>query len=109
MTLREQITRDVADGGAFFDTATGFAEDATWTPTAQAARTLKIVWQDPFELSDVQGQFENRALSFLVRSSAVDGMRRGESIVRAGVTYYVLHVEHDGTGVARVFVSKEKL
>lgn len=65
---------------------------------------------------DVVGIFSNGAANALyaagtqpqlsVKSSDVAATARGTAVVVNGTTYAVAKIEHDGTGMARVFLEK---
>lgn len=89
----------------FFET-TDFAESASYTPAGGSASTIYVIFDNEFALSTVGVGYENLAPQVLAKTSDVSGATNGATIVINSVTYYVIGVEPDGTGISRLILSK---
>lgn len=95
MTLADDIDDDL--GEVFFDTALGFAVNAT---TSGAATIPGIFQKDYFEAAPGGGvNIESTTPIFRVESSTATGVDHGDSLTIGGVTYEVVEIQPDESGV----------
>lgn len=88
----------------FFDTANGFAETVTYQGTH-----IDVIFDDAFVNIGV-GQFggvESRKPACLAREADVPSVAHGHTVKRGAVTYHVIGVEPDGTGVTLLVLEKQ--
>ena len=89
----------------FFETS-DFAQSASYTPSGGSAATIYVIFDNEFSLSNIGIGFENSAPQVMAKTSDVSAATNGATIVIDSVTYYVIGVEPDGTGVTRLILSK---
>lgn len=86
-----------------------FAIPAIWTPSGGEATSIEVIFDAPFEAINVlTGEVDTTKPQCLVKSSAVDGISKGDVIVCNGGPYYVVKPQPDGTGITTVILSTEK-
>jgi hypothetical protein len=93
---------------AFFDTD-AFAQTATYTRIGYPSVSISVIFDS--EYSVVEGVVETGmgvpAPQALCKSSDVANASRGDTLLVGGMTYYVLEVKPDGTGVTTLVLSKD--
>lgn len=90
----------------FFDN-NPFAESVVYTGYGLSPATIKVQFEDPYQLTIAQGiEYQNANPNCLCKTSEVATVDDRATIVRGGVTYYVIDTQPDGTGVTRLVLSK---
>ena len=108
MTLKTDMTTDLDD---IFFLNDEFSEDLTLTPAGMAARTIKGIFDEPFEaVSPATGEVETTAPAVIVMTSDVSGVvNHGDIITRPGGTRYeIIGIRPDGTGVTELLLSRDE-
>lgn len=91
---------------AFFDN-NPFAETISYTGYGLAAASIKAQFEDPYQLTSAQGiEYQNANPNCLCKTSDVPTADDRATIIRNAVTYYVMDVQPDGTGITRLILSK---
>ncbi|MBW7887451.1 MAG: hypothetical protein H3C35_03695 [Bacteroidetes bacterium] len=91
-----------------FLTHNPFAETVSITLEGEQAKSVRCIWNEPYQLTIVQGVgFQNSFPNGLFASNDVDGINDKATMVRNGVTYYVMEVQPDGTGMTTIIFSKD--
>jgi hypothetical protein len=91
--------------GFFLD----FATPATWTPSGGEATSIDVIFDAPFEAVNVlTGEVDTTKPQCLVKSSAVEGISKGDLIECGGVTYYAVKPQPAGAGITTVILSTEE-
>ena len=87
-----------------------FAEVVTYTPSGGAPVSIKVQWEDPYQLTAMQGiQYQNANPNCLCKTSDVAAANDQATIIRSGVTYYVTETQPDGTGITRLILSTQQM
>lgn len=89
----------------FFDTVNGFAETVTYQGSSQ----IDVIFDDAFVNVGVGqlGGVESRKPACLAREADVPNVAHGHTVKRGAVTYHVIGVEPDGTGVTLLVLEKQ--
>jgi hypothetical protein len=91
----------------FIDT-NPFAETVTYTASGGQPVSIKVQFEDPYQLTSAQGiEYQNSNPNCLCKTSDVANANDEAMIVRNGITYYVKEVQPDGTGITRLILSKD--
>jgi len=94
-----------ADRAAFLST---FGEAVTYTPQGGQPRSIDMIFDGPQRVQNVQtGEIEMTAPEGLCDTGDVSGVKHRDTIERQSVTYYVIGIEHDGTGMTTLILSKD--
>ena len=103
MALSTNLATDLND---VFFSSDDFAVSATWTPSGEAAQTVKGIFDKEFievEIGDTIVQ--ERELTFTCQSSDLTSpaqIAEDDTLAIDSVTYVVIREEKDGTGVSMV-------
>jgi hypothetical protein len=82
--------------------------EAVYTPYGEAARAIRVIWGDPFMVSNVAGvEYQNAAPVVLASTESVEGATDQATLAVAGIVYNVREVQPDGTGFTRLILSKD--
>lgn len=93
--------------GPFFNN-NPLAEDVVFTASGGTAKTIKAIFDAPFQLTAVQGiQYQNSNPMAHVKTGDVAGVDDAATLVRNGVTYHVTSAEPDGTGITTLILSTQ--
>ena len=87
-----------------------FAEDATFYPVSGSGSgsVIPAIFDDGYQETNIGGtSYQNASPRVTVRTSDVPSISVGSVLVMRSVTYYVMTVDNDGTGVSTVHLSKE--
>ena len=96
-----------ADIDLFFQTA-DFAETVAYTPEGGSPANIPVIFDMPYALTSVQGvTYQNAHPTCLAKTSDVSTATSGATIVRGAVTYYVVDVQPDGTGITNLVLSTQ--
>ncbi len=95
-----------ADRAVFFDT-NDFAVSITWTLAAGGETALAVIVDDSFEETDlpVVGDASMAQARLILAAATADlptGAAAGDTVTLDGVTYEVMVIEDDGTGVTSI-------
>lgn len=94
-TALEHINTDL---DAFVDTNV-FGESVTYTPSGGSASTINGVFDAAAQFVDpVDGVTVTTNPAIVVKTESASSAKKGDTITRSGVTYYVKKAEHDGMG-----------
>ncbi len=111
MTLLDQIAGDF---DAFFDSNAGFAVDAVYTPMGEdgnpaTAKTIKVIFDAPYQLTEVQERFANAVISALLKTSDLVNLpaKQGDTLQINDANCYIVGLHSDGTGVSRAILSED--
>ncbi|HOO90732.1 MAG TPA: hypothetical protein PLA74_07895 [Syntrophales bacterium] len=108
MTLKADILTDL---DSVFFSNDEFSEDFTFTPTGLTARTIKGIFDAPYQaVSPESGEIETTAPSILVMTSDVSGVvHHGDAMTRVSdsVNYEVVGIQPDTAGTTRLIMSRE--
>lgn len=93
------------DLSPFFDAVNGFAEAVTYQGTSQ----IDVIFDDAFVNVGVGqiGGVESRKPACLAIEADVPNVAHGHTILRGAVTYHVIGIEPDGTGVTLLVLEKQ--
>jgi hypothetical protein len=97
----------VYDVNVFFES--DFAEDAEYTPSGGAGVDIKVVFDEAYQATTIGKDlaYSNANPSVLCKSVDVETATEGDTLIIADVTYYVIAVEPEGTGITRLVLSKD--
>lgn len=91
----------------FFDTG-DFAVVATYTPAGGSPVSIKVVFDSPFAITELEGiQYQNTDPVAHCRTVDVANATEEATLVIEGVTYKVKEVQPDGGGVTNLVLSKD--
>lgn len=98
MTLLESIADDV---GRVF--VRDFSEVATYTPAGGSARSLAVVFDRVSEVTDIGAMIQMDGVAAFVHleTAQAEELAIGDAMTVRGLSYRVVGVEPDGTGVTR--------
>jgi hypothetical protein len=75
---------------------------------AGVSQDIRGVFVDEYSTTQLfNGAVENASPSLTVRTSDVEGIGRGSSVIVDGLTYFVVEVRPDGAGVTTLILSKD--
>lgn len=84
-----------------------FGVEATWTTAAGAGKDIVVIFdKGPVE---APGGYQNTQISALCKSSDVEGVADGDTILVDNVTYYIIAVEEEATGTTKLILSKDAI
>jgi hypothetical protein len=92
------FTEDLA---AFFQPG-DFASTASYVHASNAPVSVDGIFDDGYADQALGLALADRRISFLCAGSAVPSAARDDTLVIAGVTYFVRAIEPDGTGLTRL-------
>ena len=96
------------DIDVFFDAGDSGTEQVVYNKFGGAPATIVCRWDEPYGASIVEGlEVRNIKPSALFRTIDVPNANDQDTVVRNSVTYYVMDVQPDGTGVTRLIFSKD--
>lgn len=103
-TLQEIMASDVSD--IFF---TDFAVDATYTPSGGTAKGIKVVFDNEYAVVSLAGDVAIESVSPAAhcKDSDIIGAKHGDTLVINSVTYYVIGIQPDGTGITILILSRD--
>lgn len=91
----------------FFDTG-DFAVVATYTPAGGSPVSIKVVFDAPFAITEVEGmQYQNIDPVAHCRTADVANATDEATLIINGVTYRVKEVQPDGGGVTNLALTKD--
>lgn len=100
MSLADDLAGDL---GIFFNLEE-FAVKAVWKGTKEVA----AIFEDPFTAAGAAGaEVESSAPVAHVRTADVSGIAQGDTFKIGTVTYTIIGVQPDGTGVTRLILSQD--
>lgn len=86
---------------------TDFRETATYTKYGSAATTIDVIFDDQGNvINPATLEVESSGPKVTCKTSDVDGASNKDTLVIQTITYYVIRVEHDGTGMSVLYLSK---
>lgn len=90
----------------FFDTS-DFAVTAVYNPGGGSPTSISVIYDNEY-LSSVLGgiEVENKNPMILCKTSDVANAKHGETIVVNGITYKIIEVQPDGTGLTSLILSQ---
>ena len=95
------------DLSVFFD-ADDFGTDATYTPSGGSAVTIRVIFDDVFHaVSPQEGEVEVSGPQALARTADVPSAGHSDTLAVHGVTYKVIGVQPDGSGLTLLTLSKD--
>lgn len=103
MTLPEAMTADLDT--LFSD----FAVDATYTPSGGAASTVKVIFDNKYQVAVDMDGFAGVASSGPAatgKTTDFANAKAGDTLVISGTTYYLKTAEPDGTGISVMQLSR---
>lgn len=90
----------------FFET-TDFAQSVTYTPSGGSSVSILGIFDNEFSLNDISEMgYQNMNPYITCKTSDVNNATNGDTFVISSVTYYVIGVQPDGTGITRIILSK---
>jgi len=106
MTLKADLLTDL---DCMFDTDE-FADEVTYTNRYGYAKAVNGIYDAAFEaLNPATGSVEATAPQIQVKSADVAGVRKNETILREGTTWYITGIHPDGTGVTILVLSEDAI
>ena len=89
----------------FFDTG-AHAGAATYTPSGGSASTVNVIFNDDYLAipGGMMVEVEGSTPVAVVRSSDVSNVAQGDAVVINSVTYSVVGVRPDGTGITELAI-----
>lgn len=99
-------TQDEVD--IFFDLNDPGTEEVVYNKFGGTPATIVCRWDEQYAASAVEGlEIMNTKPNALFRSVDVQGATDQDTVVRNGITLYVMDVQPDGTGITRLIFSKD--
>lgn len=94
------------DLSVFFDTKTGFADDAVINLSPTGTRRVKVIFNTPTQSVQIfDSSIEADAPNLQVETSDLTGVRKGrETITVRGRTYSIEKIADDGTGLSTLYL-----
>lgn len=85
-----------------------FAQAATYTPSGGSASAINLIFRNEFFAVD-EGSLTVETVQpvVTVQTSAVPSVAHGDTIATGGVTYNVIGIRPDGTGVTEIALEKQ--
>lgn len=97
----------VEDFSEFYDTD-DFAVSATYTPQGGSASTITGIFDNEYQMIDAGSVGVSGATPvFECATASVSSAAPGDSLVIAAVTYLIVEVMPDGTGVTALVLEKQ--
>lgn len=92
---------------AFFDTD-DFAVAATYTPSGGSASTVNGIFDDEY-FDEVGGSvgIEGSQPRFMCNLEDVSAVSQGDALSVGGITYQIVNVQKDGTGVVILVLEEQ--
>lgn len=85
-----------------------FAESATLTLPDGDARQIKVIFDAEYQASQVGETFvQNQNPQVLCKTSELADVNDQCTLLYSEVTHYIRSIEHDGTGVSKLLLSKD--
>lgn len=101
-------TLETATDLAEFFTTDDFAITATYTPDGGSSASVKGIFDEGYQAVEIGGEVAvaNVSPQFSTQSSEVSSASKGDAIVCNSVTYTVVNVQPDGTGVTTLILER---
>lgn len=104
-TLRDQIEGDDLD--AFMDSEVGFAREVAVTGSTYGPLTVKGIFDERVPVvNDYTGEVENTLSAITVKTSDIPEVKPHDTVTVGLVTYEVLEIRPDGTGLTTLTLIK---
>ncbi|MDP2689975.1 MAG: head-tail joining protein [Deltaproteobacteria bacterium] len=104
-TLREQI--EGSDLDAFMDAEAGFAREVIITGSTYGPLTVKGIFDERVPVvNDYTGEVENTLSAVTLKTSEIPEVRPHDTVTVGAVTYEVLEIKPDGTGLTTLTLNK---
>lgn len=95
-----------ADLDSFLNTSE-FAETATYTVYGGSAASISVIFDNTGNvINPATLEVESSGPKVTCKTSDVENASNRDTVVIASITYYVTKVEHDGTGMSVLYLSK---
>ncbi|MDP2689511.1 MAG: hypothetical protein Q8P48_05305 [Deltaproteobacteria bacterium] len=105
MTLRDFI--EGSDLDVFMDSEAGFAREVIITGTTYGPLTVKGIFDERVPVvNDYTGEVENTLSAVTVKNSDIPDVRPHDTVTVGAVTYEVLEIEPDGTGLTTLTLNR---
>lgn len=99
MTLRTDITSDLDT----FLNSDEFATSVTYN-----SATINGIFDDAYKgINMTTGEVESTDPQVIVKSGDVSGIEHGDTITINSITYYVIGIHADGTGITTIILSRD--
>lgn len=104
MGLLEQISSDRTT----FLSDNDFAVEVTYTPDGGDATTIEGIFDDEYKARDTAtGEVETTPPQIIVATRDVLNAAHGDTIIKSGVTYNIIGIHKDGTGMTTLILSRD--
>tara|TARA_Y100000310_G_scaffold342185_1_gene444185 strand:+ start:7325 stop:7639 length:315 start_codon:yes stop_codon:yes gene_type:complete len=104
MTFSSQIVSDLS----VFVGNTEFGTAATYTPSGGEASTINIIKDERFfEINELTSALESTKPVAMVRDSDVPNVAHGDALVTGSITYSVIGIQQDGTGLTLLILEEQ--
>jgi len=86
-----------------------FGVDAVYTPQGGAASTIRVLFDNTYVAVDTAGNVlaESKSPIAHCKTSDIQGIRHGDTLLINGTTYYIVEHQPDGTGISVLVLSKD--
>lgn len=104
-TLRDQIEDNDLD--AFMDSEAGFAREVIVTGSTYGPLTIKGIFDERVPVvNDYTGEVESTLSAITVKTSDIPDVRPHDTVAVGLVTYEVIEIEPDGTGLTTLTLNR---
>jgi len=104
-TLKEIMASDIVDV-----LLTDFAEGALYTPAGGDTKTIKVTFDNEYVAVKAAGDayIESCGPAAYCKDSDITGAKHNDTLVINSITYYVIEIHPDGTGMTTLILSKDQ-
>lgn len=89
----------------FFSTD-DFAVVATYTPSGGQPKSINVIYDNDYVASLMEGiEVENTSPAVLCKTSDILNVKHGDTLVVNSITYKIIEVKPDGTGITTLILS----
>ncbi|MBT9169271.1 MAG: hypothetical protein DDT19_02627 [Syntrophomonadaceae bacterium] len=89
---------------------TDFAVDAVYTRVGAAQRNIRVLFDADYRTAmDELVGVEGVESSAICRTSDVRDAVHNDTLVIGGITYFIVRIQHDGTGMTTLFLSRSRV